>query len=394
MQDDRQSGRVLPARRSDGRSVRNPAGEDLGKIEELMIDLPTGRLAYAVISFGGFLGIGDKLFAVPWQALALERAQPRIPHARGPRRVGTSAGIQSRIAGRIWPTPRGALRSTSFTRGAIGTRRHNQPRICSRLGDGSSAWSCLFFLHARRARGSLRFDAAFCRRCSSSPPALSDKFSTALRGAVSDPRRRAGASPISTCSNGGRPAEIYVATASGGIFKSVNEGVSWTPVFDKAGGMLSIGAIAVAPSNPSRRLGRHRRGGQPPELVPGAMASTARSTAARRGKRSGSKRPGTSAGSPSIPTIPSTVYVAAAGHLWGSNPERGVFKTTDGGITWKKVLYRDENTGATDLVIDPKEPKSSSRRCISGSARAGGSTAAAPAAAFFAPSTAAPPGRN
>src|SRR5579859_6149501 len=48
----------------------------------------------------------------------------------------------------------------------------------------------------------------------------------------------------------GEPADIYVATASGGVFKSTNEGVSWTPVFDKAGGMMSIGAIAAAPSNP------------------------------------------------------------------------------------------------------------------------------------------------
>ncbi len=51
--------------------VRNPAGEDLGTIEELMIDLEAGRIAYAVLSFGGFLGVGDKLFAVPWAALAL-----------------------------------------------------------------------------------------------------------------------------------------------------------------------------------------------------------------------------------------------------------------------------------------------------------------------------------
>ena len=60
---------MLSAGSLTGNRVRNPAGEDLGKIEELMIDLPSGRLAYAVISFGGFLGIGDKLFAVPWQAL-------------------------------------------------------------------------------------------------------------------------------------------------------------------------------------------------------------------------------------------------------------------------------------------------------------------------------------
>ena len=81
MQDDRQSGRVLRAGALAGARVRNPAGEDLGKIEELMIDIPTGRLAYAVISFGGFLGIGDKLFAVPWQALAWnERSREFIMH--------------------------------------------------------------------------------------------------------------------------------------------------------------------------------------------------------------------------------------------------------------------------------------------------------------------------
>ena len=81
MQDDRQTGRVLPAATLTGNRVRNPAGEDLGKIEELMIDLATGRLAYAVISFGGFLGIGDKLFAVPWRALTWnERDHEFIMH--------------------------------------------------------------------------------------------------------------------------------------------------------------------------------------------------------------------------------------------------------------------------------------------------------------------------
>ncbi|SPF47169.1 Glycosyl hydrolase (fragment) [Candidatus Sulfopaludibacter sp. SbA4] len=57
------------------------------------------------------------------------------------------------------------------------------------------------------------------------------------------------------------------------------------------------------------------------------------------------------------PTDPKIVWVAAAGHLWGSNPERGVFKTIDGGKTWKKVLYRDENTGAIDLAMDPRDPE-------------------------------------
>lgn len=67
--------RVLSASTLAGDRVRNSAGEDLGKIEELMIDVPTGRVAYAVLSFGGFLGMGNKLFAVPWDALTVDEDQ-------------------------------------------------------------------------------------------------------------------------------------------------------------------------------------------------------------------------------------------------------------------------------------------------------------------------------
>jgi sporulation protein YlmC with PRC-barrel domain len=63
---------VLAASTLAGDSVRNAAGEDLGKIDEIMIDIPSGRVAYAVLSFGGFLGVGDKLFAVPWRALRVD----------------------------------------------------------------------------------------------------------------------------------------------------------------------------------------------------------------------------------------------------------------------------------------------------------------------------------
>jgi hypothetical protein len=58
-----------------GDRVRNAAGDDLGKIEEIMLDVPSGRIAYAVLSFGGFLGMGNKLFAVPWNALTLDEAE-------------------------------------------------------------------------------------------------------------------------------------------------------------------------------------------------------------------------------------------------------------------------------------------------------------------------------
>ncbi len=66
--------RVMEARQVRGRRVHNRLGDDLGVIEEVMIDLPTGRVAYAVLSFGGFLGIGGKLFAIPWQALKLNES--------------------------------------------------------------------------------------------------------------------------------------------------------------------------------------------------------------------------------------------------------------------------------------------------------------------------------
>jgi sporulation protein YlmC with PRC-barrel domain len=71
-------GLVLSASSLKGDKVVNQQGEDLGKIEELMIDLDRGRIAFAVLSFGGFLGMGDKLFAIPWQAFAVDPAQKRL----------------------------------------------------------------------------------------------------------------------------------------------------------------------------------------------------------------------------------------------------------------------------------------------------------------------------
>jgi sporulation protein YlmC with PRC-barrel domain len=75
---DKRYRRVLSASTLSGDRVRNSAGEDLGKIHEIMIDVPTGRIAYAVLSFGGVLGIGDKLFAVPWSALRVDEDEKQL----------------------------------------------------------------------------------------------------------------------------------------------------------------------------------------------------------------------------------------------------------------------------------------------------------------------------
>jgi photosystem II stability/assembly factor-like uncharacterized protein len=153
----------------------------------------------------------------------------------------------------------------------------------------------------------------------------------------------------------GKADAVYVATASGGLWKSANNGTSWTPVFDHVDAMMSIGAVAVAPSAPLT------------VWVGTGEANTRQSSSWGDGvyKSTDGGETWTDMGledTRSIgrividPTDPNIVYVAAQGHLWGPNAERGLFKTTDAGRTWEKVLFVDENTGATDLVIDPGNP--------------------------------------
>lgn len=154
----------------------------------------------------------------------------------------------------------------------------------------------------------------------------------------------------------GEPIHIFAATTSGGLFKSANEGVSWTPVFDRAGGMMSLGAVAVAPSNPfvvwvGTGEADNR---QSSSWGDGVYKSLDGGISWRKMGLDDTRHIGKIV---IHPTDPNIVYVAAAGHLWGSNSDRGVYKTTDGGNTWAKVLYKDDDTGAIDLAMDPKNPE-------------------------------------
>jgi photosystem II stability/assembly factor-like uncharacterized protein len=153
----------------------------------------------------------------------------------------------------------------------------------------------------------------------------------------------------------GQPDQIYVGTASGGVFKSTNGGTSWEPVFDKVDAMMSIGAIRVAPSNANAVwVGTGEANNrQSSSWGDGVYKST---DAGKTWSLMGLKETRCVSRIVIDPANENNVYVAACGHLWGSNPERGVFKTTDGGKSWKKVLYVDDNTGATDLIIDPVNP--------------------------------------
>jgi photosystem II stability/assembly factor-like uncharacterized protein len=153
----------------------------------------------------------------------------------------------------------------------------------------------------------------------------------------------------------GAPDAIYVATASGGIFKSTNQGTSWTPVFDGVDAMMSVGDVAVAPSNASIVWAGtgEANNRQSSSWGDGVYKST---DAGKTWTSVGLNDTRHIARILVHPTNADIVYVAAQGHLWGSNAERGVFKTVDGGKTWTRALFVDDNTGATDLVMDPQNP--------------------------------------
>jgi photosystem II stability/assembly factor-like uncharacterized protein len=154
----------------------------------------------------------------------------------------------------------------------------------------------------------------------------------------------------------GKPDAVYVASASGGVFKSTNGGVTWAPVFDKVDAMMSIGAIAVSKSNANIVwVGTGEANTrQSSSWGDGVYKST---DAGSTWQRMGLVETRAIGRVVIDPVNPDVVYVAAQGHLWGPNKERGIFKTTDGGATWKQTLTIDENTGANDVAIDPTNPK-------------------------------------
>jgi len=147
---------------------------------------------------------------------------------------------------------------------------------------------------------------------------------------------------------------IYVGTATGGVWKSLNRGVTWRPIFEREA-TASIGDVAVAPSNPTIVW----VGTGESNLFRASMSGTGvykSINAGRTWQHMGLTDTGTIGRVIVHPTRPNVVYVAASGHEWTPNEILGVFKTTDGGKSWTKVLYRSPNTGAVDLVMDPADP--------------------------------------
>ena len=164
-----------------------------------------------------------------------------------------------------------------------------------------------------------------------------------------------GGRSVAVAGSSKRPNEYYFGTTGGGVFKTTDGGITWAPVTDKYFGG-TIGAVGISESNPDivyvgtgeypirgnvshgDGVWRTSDGGKTWSFL--GLAETRQISRVRV-----------------HPTNPDIVYVGAQGHIFGPNSERGVYKTTDGGKSWRRVLYRNDSTGITDLVLDPNNPE-------------------------------------
>ena len=150
------------------------------------------------------------------------------------------------------------------------------------------------------------------------------------------------------------PDIMYVGTASGGLWKSTSGGITWKPVFDNEI-TASIGAVAIQQSNPSV-IWVGTGEGNPRNSLNGGYGIYRSLDGGKSWKSMGLEKTRHIHRIIVDPTDPNTVYVGAIGSPWGEHPERGVFKTTDGGETWEKTLFANNKTGVADLVMDPTNP--------------------------------------
>jgi len=152
----------------------------------------------------------------------------------------------------------------------------------------------------------------------------------------------------------GQPATFLIGAVNGGVWKTTDYGRTWRPIFD-AEPTQSIGAIAVAPSDPAILYVATGEGLQRPDLSVGNgiyRSADAGVTWTHLGLDDAQQVPDLAID----PRDPNRVYAAVLGHPFGPSSERGIFRTQDGGKTWSRVLYVDENTGGSCIKIDPRDP--------------------------------------
>ena len=149
----------------------------------------------------------------------------------------------------------------------------------------------------------------------------------------------------------GQPHTFYFGSVGGGLWKTTNAGRTWDPVFDSQP-IASIGAVTVAPSSPSTVYVGTGEADMRSQITYGN--GMYKSTDAGKTWTHIGLDDTRQIGRVVVdPRDPNTVFVAALGHVYGPNPDRGVFRSKDGGATWQKVLFKNDNVGAIDLSMDP-----------------------------------------
>src|SRR5271170_1015252 len=152
----------------------------------------------------------------------------------------------------------------------------------------------------------------------------------------------------------GQPGVFYIGAVNGGVWKSNDYGRTWDPIFDSQP-TQSIGAIAVAVSDPNIIYVGSGEGLHRPDLSVGNgiyKSTDAGKSWTHLGLVNAQQIPALAVD----PHDPNRLFAAVLGHPYGPSTERGIFRSTDGGVTWQRVLYKDENTGGSDIAMDPSNP--------------------------------------
>ena len=158
------------------------------------------------------------------------------------------------------------------------------------------------------------------------------------------------------------PSIIYLGAASGGVWKTENSGADWTPIFDDQP-IQNIGALAIQQSNPSV-IWVGTGEGNPRNSLNIGEGIYKSLDAGKTWKRMGLEKTRNIHRVIIDPNNPNTVYVGAIGNPYAQHPERGVYKTTDGGETWNRILFANDTTGCADLVMDPSNPKKKPQKIV------------------------------
>jgi len=153
----------------------------------------------------------------------------------------------------------------------------------------------------------------------------------------------------------GDPNVYYVGAASGGIWKSIDGGINWKPIFDEQP-VSSIGSLAIAPSDPNIIWAGTGETFIRSNISQG-MGIYKSTDAGKTWQCMGLEKTGRIGRVIIHPKDPNIVFAAAMGHCYGPQQERGIFRTMDGGKTWERVLFVDENTGCSDIAMDPNNPR-------------------------------------